>query len=1117
VYDVRAGGARPAGRARLFPSKNQVVCAMDVAGATLCASALRSQLGPLGNQDFVFDTQLRTLDVRSMRTSAEVYCADGAVSMRWFFGAGNPQILAASASGRLQLLDAHGTMSASTETELTICESGEQICAIDVSATSQLLAVGGSNGSLCICAQEEVPVEQLQSNPYATQPDLPDPYDELPHLPLDGPIGTIPLPTMDKATGHASSWPAQLLGKRGARCVDPESHLKSLSLPPPSHVAIGSVPAAYFRNTANRQANLRLPGYSRASMLAESEAAAGDDKEAERTLPEQYTPLKRKTVPLGKFGLAEDFSFEEHNATTALTALDNTVPNWYCNVVLLMLYELPWLRVHCLSSLMKNNFVLSDELGFLFHMMDRSRGAACQPRNFQRALHQSREARSLKLTDAVDIEGYVQGGAEGLPAIICNFCAFLLEQLSKEAREAVREAAEHEASKEEAARVATAKRERELLAGAKRDGESKSLDAIVAKEYAQRLAATQAKPTTEASTEGGTKGGRGGERAARTVMDDTFGALWQETSTFPGVEARPVVREYNAFVLPLQLPKPAEKGRPGADQAGAETTEGATSFAEALAQAVCGDSSTKAWCSELSKYRHARVTKQLRAAPRALCLLTSQLPPSTMEEWESKHDGPWLPSEFSLSLPTAPAAEEVPTDDGAAAAVDAMKPRVHLSRDDAAKGGGDVEHYSLRALVSFSQSLLPHASEGSGHLVLFFRVPTKLAPAGEAKIRTEQAARAKAQWKEEATLFPGLMAVGNDDAAIATDATDGARAGAVSEGGGGRGKPTEPCIAPNEKAEHWDTDGDWYAWNDFCVRPVDAAEVRTAHSTWKRPCIALYTAEGLAERLPPIPNSDTGYEGAFQTVQRAGELSNAFSLTAFQAKKMPHEERFQPTFTALSRTEPTLRRGGLVAIDAEFVAVTQEITRPGPRGKTIVIKPARLALGRVSCLRGDGPMSGVPFIDSYISQAEPVVDYLTRFSGLGPEDFMDGLGHHLESIKAIYIKLRRLVDAGCIFVGHGLKTDFEIINLVVPPEQIYDTVNLFRIPGDRMLSLRFLAWHLLGDEMANRMQDKHDSIEDARVALQLYRAYTDLKKAGTLDETINHLYDVGQSTNWSVP
>ena len=80
-----------------------------------------------------------------------------------------------------------------------------------------------------------------------------------------------------------------------------------------------------------------------------------------------------------------------------------------------------------------------------------------------------------------------------------------------------------------------------------------------------------------------------------------------------------------------------------------------------------------------------------------------------------------------------------------------------------------------------------------------------------------------------------------------------------------------------------------------------------------------------------------------------------------------------------------------------------------------------------------------------------------------------------------------------------------------------DTVNLFYLEGSRRISLRFLAWHLLGEQMANRMQDKHDSIEDARVALQLYKLYVELKKSGKVEETINRLYDVGRDTNWALP
>ena len=55
AYDVRGSGCRPAGRCPLFPSKAQVACAMDLQGTTLVASALRSQLGPLGQNEFPRD------------------------------------------------------------------------------------------------------------------------------------------------------------------------------------------------------------------------------------------------------------------------------------------------------------------------------------------------------------------------------------------------------------------------------------------------------------------------------------------------------------------------------------------------------------------------------------------------------------------------------------------------------------------------------------------------------------------------------------------------------------------------------------------------------------------------------------------------------------------------------------------------------------------------------------------------------------------------------------------------------------------------------------------------------------------------------------------------------
>ncbi|XP_059097416.1 PAN2-PAN3 deadenylation complex catalytic subunit PAN2-like isoform X2 [Tigriopus californicus] len=154
-------------------------------------------------------------------------------------------------------------------------------------------------------------------------------------------------------------------------------------------------------------------------------------------------------------------------------------------------------------------------------------------------------------------------------------------------------------------------------------------------------------------------------------------------------------------------------------------------------------------------------------------------------------------------------------------------------------------------------------------------------------------------------------------------------------------------------------------------------------------------------------------------------------------------------------------------------------------------------------------MTGVPFVDDYISCQEEIFDHVTEYTRIYPGDLDPTAStKYLTSMKTTYKRIRYLVDVGCIFVGHGLKNDFDMLNIVVPVEQVVDTVHLFQLLNRRLLSLKFLAWYFLGKII---QVGTHDPTEDAATALELFQRYREFEALNNVPEVLCQLYKEAQA------
>lgn len=285
----------------------------------------------------------------------------------------------------------------------------------------------------------------------------------------------------------------------------------------------------------------------------------------------------------------------------------------------------------------------------------------------------------------------------------------------------------------------------------------------------------------------------------------------------------------------------------------------------------------------------------------------------------------------------------------------------------------------------------------------------------------------------------------------------------------------------------------WWCFNDFVIAPCEDGwmEVGKFCEDWKRPCLFGFVRRDIRQRLawveaPPAVN--------------VGDVIGTESCNAA---------------VGLSADEDWLKPGALVGLDCEFVMTEREDCEISGDGKRTLITPARMALARVSVVRGDGNLKNVAMIDDYVEVREPVVDYLTRFSGISDGDLDATRSRHsVRPLKSVYKKLLALVDAGVVFVGHGLKKDLRVLNFTVPPSQVVDTVVLFRDRSKRLLSLRFLVGTLIGSDIQTDTSGGHDSVEDAVSALKLYEVYRKLQERSQVEETVRRLYNYGYAHAW---
>ncbi|KAI9758578.1 MAG: hypothetical protein M4579_003013 [Chaenotheca gracillima] len=157
-------------------------------------------------------------------------------------------------------------------------------------------------------------------------------------------------------------------------------------------------------------------------------------------------------------------------------------------------------------------------------------------------------------------------------------------------------------------------------------------------------------------------------------------------------------------------------------------------------------------------------------------------------------------------------------------------------------------------------------------------------------------------------------------------------------------------------------------------------------------------------------------------------------------------------------------------------------------------------LTRISLVGWDGEV----VLDELVKPEEPIINYLTPYSGITPA-MLEPVTTTLADIQK---KLLEIIGPRTILIGHSLESDFAALRITHP--FIVDTSMIYPHPRGPPLksSLKWLTQKYLGREIQKgHGSSGHDSIEDAKACLDLVKEKCEKgPKWGTSDASSESIF-----------